>query len=333
MKRVFFHIGPHKTATTAIQRHLANGRDGYIKEGLLYPQSCWFHSGQHRLAFAMKQMVDPSDQIIPDFDVELAALRAEIVGSDAGTAFVSSEEFFSADPEAVQRLREGLADFDVRILAFLRRPDELVMSTYNQVVRNLDTDFDQPLTDFVNHPERLHSNLDLEGHLSKWIDQFGIGNATILFFEEDDPRRSVCRFVGVDEGQLADKIVNPSVSSSAIDVLRLAKSLGAEKPALQKLLRRAQRFFPADGRSPLTHEDRLAILTHYSDSLGRLLARFGMENPYAPERVNLGEEDVAEPPRERDLVAFILSFLRPAREKAPAGRPEGKQEAEAAPGQ
>lgn len=319
MKRVFVHIGPHKTASTAIQKHFFERRAALRSDGVLYPESCWFHYGQHRLSFALKGMDDPTVGAVPDWDFELHALKSEILRSSAGSAFVSSEEFFSADRPAVERLRAGLAEFDVKIIAFLRRPDALLLSIYNQIIRTIENKLHQPLNGFVGNPQSLHADLDLEGHCTKWIEIFGIENTTLLLYEDDDPRRSVCRAIGIDSGPLAEERINTSLSNTAIEMIRIAKSLDADKEALQKLRRRAARFFPPDGRSALTHDERRAILAHYSDSLPRLLGRFGMESPYDPAQVDLGQENLAIPPSNSDLVAFAL-FLLGQRGQDKAGR-------------
>ena len=287
MTRLIIHIGAHKTATTSVQKYLNDDTDQLAELGVYYPHCCWYHFSQHRIAFAMKGMIDPAAGDVPSFEDEIAALRLSLERSDAPTAVISSEEFFSAKETEIARLQQQLSDFEIRIVAFLRRPDELYLSTYNQRMKEPDSNFRLGIAEGLDEPERVCPDIDLAANVRRWARVFGGDKVTIHRFEDGDPIRVVLEAAGVDPDILppASIHINKSAPNAVIELMRIAKSTIPDPAIRRRLLTRAMKFFPADSTSPLTGEQRQAIVARYQPSLDELFAEFGMVNTYTTDNV------------------------------------------------
>ena len=132
MAKIVFHIGAHKTGTTAIQLFLDKYSNRILKSNILYPKSARYHHAQHRLAFGLAGMKDPAKGDIPDPKEEAHQINEEISREDCPTVLISSEEFFSLPREKVMMLNDLFCGHELHALAYIRRPDFLYESSYNQ---------------------------------------------------------------------------------------------------------------------------------------------------------------------------------------------------------
>ncbi len=144
-KTLYLHIGHYKTGSSAIQAHLSAHAAELADLGWLYPACARpgnnpTNHGQLSLSLAREHGFAPppwyGEQIGPD--EAFAALHAEIAASPLDRVIVSSEEFVQlalcADPAAALRaLRLHLAEYDVRVLFYVREPMSLLKSWYNEV--------------------------------------------------------------------------------------------------------------------------------------------------------------------------------------------------------
>ena len=129
---IFIHIGPHKSGTTAVQKALHKGRRALLRVGIIYPKSNWHHFAQHRLAFAARSLELPGEAEPPCLSTELAELGRAVKRHPGHRVILSSEEFFSAPVPGIEALKDGFAGFNVKLICFLRRPDELLLSIHSQ---------------------------------------------------------------------------------------------------------------------------------------------------------------------------------------------------------
>ncbi len=142
-KTLYLHIGLNKTGSTFVQRCLRNNEGRLAKRGFLYPckrRAPYFQRGQHvPLAAALtglpvywlnKVKSRRLDSAVPAFLEEAKAFEGENI-------ILSSEAFGSKNVtrEIVEGMKDLLADFDVKVVAYLRRQDDYILSTYQQDVK------------------------------------------------------------------------------------------------------------------------------------------------------------------------------------------------------
>ena len=126
MSRFVLHIGPHKTGTTYIQKHLFEKRDLLRREGVLYPSTgVNIQFGHHALV----------DEIIRSGD---SPLLRKIVSesSEFDTTVLSSENFDRLDRDQVGRLHDILGKYAVRVIYYYRRFDDTLISSWQEEVRH-----------------------------------------------------------------------------------------------------------------------------------------------------------------------------------------------------
>ncbi len=126
-KKLFLHVGPHKTGSTYIQKSLFNCRYKLKKEGgIYYPEGGigpqW---GHHKIAeFAQQGNVD---ELIVFFDT-LYHSGLKVV--------LSSENFDRLKLKEIQNLSSILEKFDVYIVYVKRRSETLLFSSWQECVKH-----------------------------------------------------------------------------------------------------------------------------------------------------------------------------------------------------
>lgn len=128
---VLLHIGPYKTGTTAIQRSLHQHRADLSAHGVLYPGSS---PRQRRASWAAVGRSPRGAE-----PVAMAAWRRmlrEVEGASTQRVVVSSEDFTSAPPEAVQGIVEDLGADRVHVLMVIRPLEKLFPSSWQQRVKS-----------------------------------------------------------------------------------------------------------------------------------------------------------------------------------------------------
>lgn len=304
MSSVLIHIGAHKTGTTAIQSCFDANRRILARENVIYPHCNWYHHAQHRLAFAMRGQRDPGAGDKPEMSHEIDAINRAIDSApEAGQVFISSEEFFAASADSIAALRDGLDCSDVRILAVLRRPDELFVSMYNQNVKTPQNNFQKKIDAFLKDPSRLHRDLSMRACVENWADVFGDEQVSLRRYEDESPVATALSALDLPHDLItAPRRVNKSVPAAVAEVMRISKVTGIPPELRKDLYRVADQVFTESNRMQLPAKDRRALLTHFEEDLDSLFTRFGMQNNYRPDSV---DDDEA---TERPLApAFLLS--------------------------
>ena len=294
MPKVIFHIGAHKTASTSVQAWFFRNRARLEQAGVIYPRTNWHHLAQHRLAFALKGGKPPRSGARADIASEIDGLNAVIAAApDDAQIFVSSEEFFSAPRKGIRALRNRLCCDDVAIVAFLRKPDDLFLSIYNQRAKEPRNSFCKPVGDFLDRPYDLSPDLNMRKCINNWIAVFGQDRIKLRLYEEDPPLETIVQMLGLP-CPAADDLprANRSVPSHVADVMRLGKRVGLPLPMRRALLSVAKKLFRNSPGHALTWQQRQTIRRFCQPDLDALFARFGRANPYRAEPV---EPPAAEP--------------------------------------
>jgi len=148
--KTFVHIGYFKCGSTALQRYLADNPAQLDASGVLYPDAG--RMGIHSHSGVAFKLYDEADHRVADwvqrmkgwkqlatFNDLAAALTSEVANSSADFTVLSSEEFvrcgaFDDGTEIVERFASTLSG-DVKLVAYLRRPDKYIVSWYGQLLR------------------------------------------------------------------------------------------------------------------------------------------------------------------------------------------------------
>jgi hypothetical protein len=294
------HIGPHKTGTTALQTAFAGGARALVRAGVLYPRVCWHHPAQHRLAFAGKRRALPGRGGVPDFETELARLAVALRRSRADRALISSEEFFAWPETAIARLAELPVD-RITVATFLRRPDDFLVSCFNQKVRQPGNGFALPIGRFVRDPRAIAPEIDYAACLGRWADAFGEAAILLGIYEDGPPLPRMLAHLGLPGDFLPNPPdVNRSVAGAVAECLRHAKVAGLPEGVQRKLLKRAVEVLGCGAPYHLPAGDRRAVLAALEPANDALFRRFGRANPFVPvlvtgdgeERSNLTHADL-----------------------------------------
>ncbi len=175
-KRLFLHIGSHKTATTFLQSTFAGNTDVLSDLGILYPKAGRIWQAHFKLCWDLK------DAALTDRPLEAlehwAALFEEIDASPHPVVVISSEEFgLGLNPA---RLAVLSARYDVAVIFYLRSPDSYLESFYNQVVKDFDTREARTLADYCQEESLFF--LDTMKLLRPWADLFGPAAVRLRLF-------------------------------------------------------------------------------------------------------------------------------------------------------
>ncbi|NNE86602.1 MAG: hypothetical protein HKN27_00875 [Silicimonas sp.] len=305
---LFLHIGPHKTGTTAIQTAFADNAAALRRRGLLYPKCNWAYPAHHRLAFAMKDKVNPIDGSRPDFATELDALCQALEKSRLPRAFISSEEFFACPADRIARLKAALPVENVTILAYPRRPDTFLISCHNQKTKQVGNGFAAPITRFLKEPHKIAPEIDALACITAWADVFGNDNVALRPFEAGSPLDDMVARFGI-EGIAPNKTLNSSVPGVVAEVMRLAKVQDMGVAQQRKLFAKANEVFADRPPFSINDADRLRIIETFEADNDALFARFGQENPYRTANFRPSQNAHTQNITVHDLMALITTLL------------------------
>jgi len=125
------HVGPHKTATTWLQRNFHHNAAALEKAGWLYPQT------GERVAVAHHDLSDNQKEVLDEGSRKVAQIRkiAERADEKKLNVLLSSEGFSKWNPKTLAKLREIIAPHELKIVYTLRDPVSLVYSIWAQKVK------------------------------------------------------------------------------------------------------------------------------------------------------------------------------------------------------
>ncbi|MBN9022025.1 MAG: hypothetical protein J0H08_08015 [Rhizobiales bacterium] len=183
MLPVVIHAGCYKTATSTIQSIAQKNRDRFLDGfGVLYPKTgaranqgipdpdCVAH---HLLFHAARNAVDGG--VADGFVANRGKLATEIAKRGARRLFVSTE-LLSFSPEAIKdrflAYFEGISD-DVTVVYAVRRPDEMIDSMNNQMLRA------------GRGKTRSREIVDYHADIAQWGARLGAGKVKVLYFSKD----------------------------------------------------------------------------------------------------------------------------------------------------
>lgn len=142
-KKLYLHIGFNKTGSTTIQRTLAENSEALLQKGVFYPSNI-------DAAYQQRWQHVPLAAAVPGCNLHwvlpkkrktihraFEELREAIVAHTFDTLVLSSEGFGETNMGVAKLtwLKEKFVDFDIFIVAYIRRQDEYFLSTYQEAIK------------------------------------------------------------------------------------------------------------------------------------------------------------------------------------------------------
>lgn len=221
LKKIYIHIGIEKTGTTAIQSFLKQNTK-LLADVYKIQVPIWENDDTINTHYRISKAFVPNKEMAPQYptiSIEnfKTILDAFEKAEHLEKLIISSEIFSYSSANEIKELKEVLQNFEVTIIAFLRRQDEYIESLYNQHIKRIWTMGRPPIdkTAFANYKK-----LDFHKFILQWYNSgftnidlkiYGLSKAKDFifyqFFENIDPSILDNENVIIDE-----HIANPSLS-------------------------------------------------------------------------------------------------------------------------
>jgi len=268
-KKLFVHIGTHKTGTTSLQVFLDKHQDDLLAQDFFYPKIGWYHHAQHMLAFHL-QNVYPAHMPKPEDNI-WEQLNEIIESNNCNKVILSSEEFSVIDKSAIEKLKNYLKNFEVKIIVYLRSQVSLFESMYNQQVKDWKSPRKEPINFFLTMPELIYQKFNYLENLKNWAEFFGKENIIVEVYKDYSTIDSFSNIVGIDKSKINNSAstidVNKSISLKSLEIMRLSKHLIKDEDIRKKLFFLSTSLFsPFKNESLLAMEEKISFMEIYSNS-------------------------------------------------------------------
>lgn len=309
MRQLILHIGTHKTGTTALQHYLLHNQEALQAIGWYYPTTGIppGHIFGHRdLAWsALKGNAEAFEELA----AELHPLPSQM------RCVISSEEFEFC--KNLDDLRARLEPYDVTVILYLRRQDDLLLSEYSENLRG-GSHFAGNLTQFEKRMS-LAGRFDYVALCRRWSDAFGPGSLKVRIYT---PTVSIvddfCLTAGIDRQSLSappSNVVNPRIDARLTGAFRVLNQLrlnGLDEATCgaihETLMQQTTRMKAGKTKyCLLSPRERARYLKKHKKSNNELLSTFLAGESFAnPLQENAGEVRANPESIDREIVLAIL---------------------------
>lgn len=297
-KKLFLHIGFNKTGSTTIQRTLAENSEALLKRGVFYPNNI-------DASYQQRWQHVPLAAAVPDCNLHwllpkkrktlhraFEELKEAIVAHAFDTLVLSSEGFGETNMgvEKLTWLKEQFVNFDIFIVAYIRRQDEYFLSTYQEAIkagRSRRFNF----SDFSS----LHQ-LHFGRRLSAWREVFGHDHVLVRPFSRQhwlggDLVQDFLATANIDFEPIAKvKTENESLDFRAVELLRRLNVFRDENPSEAISLPEARKVAMRYNSSCAQSTGKRKMLLS-SEQSNKLRAHFLKDNQTALKDTNVSVED------------------------------------------
>ena len=129
--RVFIHIGYTKTGTTSIQRALYENRETIKQYNCYYPETGIVNN--HHFYFA-HNIIGPASPFFDRSKGRVEDMLDEMKSfPDDATVILSCETMIRYADQDIIKIREIFKEFDVTIVAYVRRQDSWLSSQFTRI--------------------------------------------------------------------------------------------------------------------------------------------------------------------------------------------------------
>ena len=264
---LYIHLGAHKTGSSYIQRLLSLNNYQLYRHGYIYIDYNFISSFE-------------------DFDDCLSQLYHHYGNRDDLTYVVSYEGFCGSIingyldvDQMAQKIQHITTNFDVRLILYIRRQDQLVESMYVQEIK---TGYS---LDFQSFIDALPSGSFDWAHIIKQYEYyFPQHPITIVPFKSasrsshQDIGHNFLSTIGLSDIPITypNTFINPSYNHTAVDIQRYANQF-LDKTSQHILRRHLTYYYPKDPQTPycfFSHQERLSFLDSFMASNTMVSNRF-----------------------------------------------------------
>ena len=322
MATIYLHIGLPKTGTTAIQEFLGNNTEALEKHGICFPDFGLRYSRVN--PFRNGHFLIESFEDSPAGRKDLSRAGAEYdslldriteIGNHFEKIILTDESLWRLGnqfPEFWEKLSGDLArrSQQLRVIVYLRRQDNLVLSFYRQKVKGIRTGL--PFKDYLN---RFRSNysMDYLSYLDMLSECIGKENIIVRIYEKEqyqgEEHSLFSDFLNIfglslkDGFKTAKQISNPTLYGPRFELQRILNTLPVspyKSDLLKESFQSLQTNHPYSEEPELTSffkpGEQTAYLESFSDSNRRLAQKYlGREDGelfYNKENIELPEYEV-----------------------------------------
>lgn len=279
-RKLYLHIGSHRTATTSIQHFMKSNFRTLIERGYFYPYQVSRHiRAMNQLFSGAKTVAEVAGDLTK---------RADDWGAEVGPidTIVMSDEDISTRPDP-SLLAEFQDHFDVHVVFSMRRQDLWLESWYFQ---NIKWQWNPLLShctfdEFLGYADNFHW-IHYDRYVSELEALFGADNVHLSVFEKqqmpDGPIAAFCAAIGLADtaGFTDPPHVNSSMSAEMVAFIRHLP-LDSFAPPERDLMRVAleqvdRRYLNNTGKQSeriMNHDLRRAVLQTYENGNQNLAAR------------------------------------------------------------
>lgn len=125
--KIIFHIGMPKTGTTSLQSYLFSNKESLLSQQIVYEPEIFCSSGAHHY-FASNFWTNPDETI-------KTLINRLTLHKNCKYYLISSEVLISWPQNFVQLLYKHLQEFDIEVVLYIRRQDDLIESLYKQSIK------------------------------------------------------------------------------------------------------------------------------------------------------------------------------------------------------
>lgn len=279
MKTIYIHIGFGKTGTSSVQEFFFGNREEFAKQDLQYPMTGLTPYAHHGLAlFQLPEMPKGVQNLY-------AELLEEMLNSPCSKILLSSEQFCFLKKAYVAKMKDILADFQVKIIFYVRAQTKLIESTFLEW-QKADLDYRGNVDNFYKEAKR---GFDFLLRLQPWIEEFGSDSIIVRVYDKkvigEDTCLDVMQVLGLE---LNEKISEKNIRSNISLLNEFSKILAlvdkTEVPKDQRrlivheLLQLSKLFKRSSTNSLISEELKSEIVKHYTPSNELLSQQFLSEN-------------------------------------------------------
>jgi hypothetical protein len=154
--KVFLHIGLHKTGTTYLQQIMRSNRNALHREGLDYPAG----PGAPVQAFAALDLLGRRPRGVDDRRIagQWDALVARVKSCGQPAAIVSEERLSLATAKQARTAVGAFADSEVHVIVTVRDLARVIVSAWQEEIKNDNTWTWRHFADAVKDPAQLAAN-------------------------------------------------------------------------------------------------------------------------------------------------------------------------------
>ena len=265
MRKLYLHVGVHRTGTTSNQRFFKTNFNALLEKGYLYPFGVTRHNAAvSRIRYGMVE----ADEFATDL-----ARRMDAKG--AHTAILSDEDMSSI--EDFSAFAPLARHFDVKVVVSLRRQDLWLESWYLQ---NLKWQWNATLAhltfdEFFDRRAEFFW-IDYAARLAQYEALFGAGSVVAGVFEASDmpdgPIGAVLNMIGItDHSGLGPKLHhNSSFSALTSEFMRhlpLDEMDGKDRRVFERAVGLMDKGLPTNGsKLVMSHARRLVVQDEFAAS-------------------------------------------------------------------